>query len=57
MKRTGAMPAREGVVRVEIGRVELRAAPSREPISSDRGVPKPESFVSLKQYLRERGGT
>jgi hypothetical protein len=49
--------ASEGIVRVEIGRVELRAAPSHETIRSERGVPKPESFVSLKDYLRGRGGT
>jgi hypothetical protein len=49
--------ASEGIVRVEIGRVELRAAPSHETSRSERGVPKPESFVSLNDYLRGRGGT
>lgn len=53
-RRNGA--AGDPVVRVEIGKIELRA-PAREPTPVDRGIPKPEGFVSLKQYLRERGGT
>jgi hypothetical protein len=49
-------PAGDPVVRVEIGRIELRAPP-REPERVERSIPKPEAFVSLKQYLRERGGS
>ncbi len=51
--RRGAAQASEPVVRIDIGRVELRAAPS--PARPPR-IGKPGSFVSLQQYLHKRGG-
>lgn len=45
---------REPVVRVQIGRVELRSPAPREQART-RDIPKPDTFVTLAQYLRERG--
>lgn len=45
---------REPVVRVQIGRVELRSPAPREQ-ARPRDIPKPDTFVTLAQYLRERG--
>jgi hypothetical protein len=44
------------VVRIDIGRVEVRAAPRPPaPNRAPDGIAKPVSFVSLQQYLNERG--
>lgn len=54
--RRGAADARGPVVRVEIGRVEVRAsAPS--PTPAPASINKPDAFVSLRKYLHERGDT
>jgi len=60
-----AMPVRRGrreaeasgpVVRIEIGKVELRApSPAPEPVPAT--IAKPEAFVSLQQYLHKRGAS
>jgi hypothetical protein len=49
--------ARGPVVRVQIGRVEVRApSPPAEPLR-EQDIPKPEAFVSLQQYLHKRGAS
>ncbi len=51
-RRSTAAP----IVRVEIGKVEVRAAqPAREPARPIGGIAKPATFVSLQQYLHKRG--
>ena len=52
--RHGAAETSEPVVRIDIGRVEVRAPPSAPPARPSR-IGKPGSFVSLAQYLHGRG--
>lgn len=55
-RRPGRRGASESVVRVEIGKVEFRAArPPAEPARPVTRIPKPGAFVSLQQYMQKRG--
>jgi hypothetical protein len=54
--RREAADASAPIVRVEIGRVEVRAPPpppAREPAD----IPRPAAFVSLQKYLHKRGAS
>lgn len=44
----------ERTVRINIGRVEVRAAPPAQPRQDAQGIARPAAFVSLQQYLRAR---
>jgi hypothetical protein len=53
-RRAGA-EASGPVVRIEIGKVELRAPSPLAPEPASAAISKPAEFVSLTQYLHERG--
>lgn len=55
-ERRSAAEASEPVVRIDIGRVDVRAAPPPERSRARPSrIAKPATFVSLAQYLHERG--